>query len=66
MVEGVHKLLVSMILGMSDLSILREGRDLIQKEETRLLRAITVQESLKQWIRMQRAFEWQLQQTRGT
>jgi hypothetical protein len=48
---------------MSDLSILREGWDSIQKEETRLLRAMTVQESLKQWLQLQQAFEWQLQQT---
>jgi len=50
---------------MYDLSILREGWDLIRKEETRLLRSMTVQESLKQWLQMQQAFEWQLQQTAG-
>lgn len=50
---------------MSNLSILREDRDLAQKEEKRLLRAMTVQESLEQWFQLQRAFEWQLQQTAG-
>ena len=55
--------LATAVRKMSDLSILREGWDSIQKEETRLLRAMTVQESLKQWLQLQQAFEWQLQQT---
>ena len=48
---------------MSNLSAVRENWDLAQKEEKRLLRMMTVQESLEQWIKLQRAFEWQLQQT---
>lgn len=35
----------------------------LEAEETRRLRAMTVQESLQQWLALQRAFEWQLQQT---
>lgn len=50
---------------MSNLSVLRENWNLAQKEELRLLRAMTVQESLEQWLQLQRAFEWQLQQTAG-
>ena len=45
---------------MSDLKILREGWDLIEQEELRLLRAMTVQESLDHWLQLQKAFEWQL------
>lgn len=48
---------------MSNLSIVRESWNLAQKEEKRLLRSLTVQESLDQWLQLQRAFEWQLQQT---
>ena len=48
---------------MSNLSVLRENWDLAPKEEKRLLRTMTVQESLEQWLQLQRAFEWQLQQT---
>jgi hypothetical protein len=43
--------------------VLREGWDFIESENTRLLREMTVQGSLQQWSRLQRAFEWQLQQT---
>lgn len=35
----------------------------LEAEETRRLQALTVQESLQQWLALQRAFEWQLQQT---
>lgn len=35
----------------------------LETEETRRLRALTVQEGLQQWLALQRAFEWQLQQT---
>lgn len=35
----------------------------LEAEETRRLQAMTVQESLQQWLALQRAFEWQLQQT---
>lgn len=48
---------------MSDLTILREGWDMIEREELRLLRAMTVQESLEHWVQLQKAFEWQLQRT---
>ena len=48
---------------MSNLSVLRESWNLAPKEELRLLRAMTIQESLEHWIQLQRAFEWQLQQT---
>jgi hypothetical protein len=48
---------------VSDPGLLRKDWDLIQKEETRLLQAMTVQESLNQWLGLQRAFEWQLQKT---
>lgn len=48
---------------MADLSILREGWDMIEREELRLLRAMTVQESLEHWVQLQKAFEWQLQRT---
>lgn len=48
---------------MRDLSILREGWEAIEAEETRLLRALTVQESVRQWLSLQRSFETQLQQT---
>jgi hypothetical protein len=46
-----------------DLSILREGWDSLRREETLLLRATTVEESIRQWVVLQTAFEWQLQQT---
>ena len=48
---------------MPDLTILREGWDLIEQEELRLLRAMTIQESLDHWLQLQRAFEWQLTNT---
>ncbi len=48
---------------MQDLASLRERWNAQQDEETRLLRAMAVQESLLQWLRLQSAFEWQLQQT---
>jgi len=48
---------------VSDLTILREGWDMIEREELRLLRAMTVQESLEHWVQLQKAFEWQLQRT---
>jgi hypothetical protein len=43
--------------------VLQKDWDLIQREETRLLRAMTVQESLHVFQSLQRSFEWQLQQT---
>ena len=48
---------------MPDLTILREGWDLIEQEELRLLRAMTIQESIDHWLQLQRAFEWQLTNT---
>jgi hypothetical protein len=46
-----------------DLRILRENWNAVQKEETLLLRATPIQESILQWLHLQSAFEWQLQQT---
>jgi hypothetical protein len=43
--------------------MLHQDWDLIEKEETRLLRAMTVQESLGVFLSLQMSFEWQLQQT---
>jgi len=48
---------------MADLSTLRDGWDLLEDEEIRLLRSLTVQESLSQLVQLQAAFEWQIQQT---
>lgn len=46
-----------------NLSRVRDGWDEIEAEETRLLRWMTVEESLDHFIALQRAFEPQLQQT---
>jgi len=48
---------------MRDLSALREGWETLEVEETRLLRSMTIQESIRQWLILQRSFEAQLQQT---
>lgn len=48
---------------MRDLSTLRQGWDEIEAEETRLLRELTIQESMSQLLRLQQAVEPQLQQT---
>jgi len=48
---------------MKDLSRVRDGWDEVEAEETRLLRQMTVQESLRHLLALQRAFEPQLQQT---
>lgn len=45
------------------LSRVREGWDEVEAEETRLLRQMTVQESLRHYLALQQAFEPQLQQT---
>lgn len=50
---------------MRELAALREGWDEIEKIETQLLRAMSVQESLAHWLRLQNTFEHQLQQTAG-
>lgn len=42
---------------------MRDGWDEVQAEEARLLRHMTVQESLRQLLALQRAFELQLRQT---
>ena len=48
---------------MQELGALREGWDAVEAEETRLLQSMTVQESVHQWLALQRTFEPQLQQT---
>ena len=48
---------------MSELSHAREGWNEIGAEDTRLLRQMTVQESARHYLSLQRAFEPQLQQT---
>ncbi|MGC8781091.1 MAG: hypothetical protein ACP5UQ_09525 [Anaerolineae bacterium] len=50
---------------MSDLRALREGWEAVDAEETRLLRRLTVQESLRQWAMLQAAFEPQLKVTQA-
>ena len=48
---------------MSELSRAREGWNEIEAEEIRLLHQMTVQESARHYLALQRAFEPQLQQT---
>ncbi len=48
---------------MRELSALRASQDAFEADETRLLQSMTVQESVRQWLALQRAFEPQLQQT---
>lgn len=48
---------------MRELSALREGWEAVEAVETRLLRSMTAQESIRQWLILQRSFEAQLQQT---
>jgi len=48
---------------MRELSTLREGWETVEAEETRLLRGMTTQDSIRQWLILQRSFEAQLQQT---
>ena len=48
---------------MRELRTLREGWETIEVDETRLLRSMTTQESIRQWLVLQRSFETQLQQT---
>jgi len=48
---------------MQDLKSLREGWEFAEQEEIRLLRRMTVQESLRQWAMLQAAFEPQLRAT---
>ncbi len=46
-----------------DLGQIRQGWDEIEQMEVRLLRQMTVQESLQQYLALQRAFEPQLRAT---
>ena len=46
---------------MQDLSILRRSWDSIQSEDALPPLTMTVQESIRQWLSLQAAFEWQLQ-----
>jgi hypothetical protein len=48
---------------MQDLSLHRYESTELQDEETRLLRLMSVEESLHVYASMQRAFEWQMQLT---
>jgi len=48
---------------MRELRTLREGWDALEADETRLLRRLTVHESIRQWLILQRTFEPQLQET---
>ena len=48
---------------MYPLSVLRDNGEALQLEETLLLRATPIQEGIRQWLHLQSAFEWQLQQT---
>jgi len=46
-----------------NLSVLREVWDSYREDQTLLLCNMTIEESIGQWILLQTAFEWQLQQT---
>jgi hypothetical protein len=48
---------------VADLKALRQERETMEAEETRLLRRMTAQESLRQWLILQAAFEPQLKAT---
>ena len=48
---------------MRELGTLREGWDALEADEIRLLRRLTVHESIRQWLILQRTFEPQLQET---
>ena len=48
---------------MRELQTLREGWETLEADETRLLRRMTVHESIRQWLILQRTFEPQLQET---
>lgn len=50
-------------LAVQDLKQLRKNWDGIAGLEYYRLRETTVQESIQQWLQLQKAFEWQLQQT---
>jgi len=46
------------------LSDLRQREYTLQREEIELLRATSIQDSLREWVSLQSAFEWQLQKTK--
>ena len=48
---------------MRELRTLREGWEMAEADESRLLRRMTIQESVRLWLMLQRSFEAQLQQT---
>ncbi|HQE92321.1 MAG TPA: hypothetical protein PLH19_06805 [Anaerolineae bacterium] len=48
---------------MRELGTLRDGWETLEADETRLLRRLTIHESVQQWLALQRAFEAQLQET---
>lgn len=48
---------------MDNLHALRDRDEKQYRIETQLLQAMTVSESLNTWVSLQKAFEWQLQQT---
>lgn len=48
---------------MRELTALREGWELIEADETRLLRQMSIQDSAREWLKLQQSFESQLQQT---
>jgi hypothetical protein len=48
---------------MHELRALREGWDTLEADETRLLQQLTMHESVRQWLALQREFEPQLQET---
>jgi hypothetical protein len=47
------------------LKIQPEDLEFIQDQEMRLLRSMTILESIQQYQELQAAFEWQMQQTAG-
>ncbi len=48
---------------MRELGALRESQYALEADETRLLQGMTIHESVRQWLTLQRAFEPQLQRT---
>ena len=48
---------------MGKLSDLRQREYTFQREEIELLRATSISDSLREWVSLQSAFEWQLQKT---
>lgn len=48
---------------MRDLSAVRQEWEEVERAEARLFRAMTAQESFRQWLQLQQVFERQLQDT---